>query len=314
MQSEAPEHKSIVDHTQLWQLSFCCVEPKIERDRSAMRNLGLVTLRLVSFFRRGRFDLCNQVSISIHLDCISSALHRFSGIIKLADHLACMAVAMSTADNKFTAASIYAMENRHHAHSCSGLDFATRAFFQLLGGCPCICCASAVWSGVWHQPLSVQCSLLSLLFQSLVACSFFYLALGSLSVCDLLYSCSTVPCRSVIEVVSCFGSATLSHVCWVFLRNVVCCGTGLLGKSCYSQVVPVLRGAVSHVAVSSRASGQASGATFVLCQSANESEVQHCASQMSSVICYITDQCSVRTMCSCKFWVRNTTNVRGKRA
>ena len=176
-----------------------------------------------------------------------------------------------------------------------------------------------MWSGVWHQPLSVQCSLLSLCF-NLQSHAVFYLALVSFSVCDLLYSCSTVPCRSVIEVVPCFGSATLSHVCWVFLRNVVCCGAGLLGKSCYSQVVrrncclcPVLRGAVSHVAVSSRASGQASGATFVLCQSANESEVQHCASQMSSVICYITDQCSVRTMCSCQFWVRNTTNVRGKR-
>ena len=130
----------------------------------AMRFLGLVTLRLVSFFRRRRFDMCNQVSISIHLDCFSSAFHPFSGIIKLADHLACMAVATSTADNKFTAASIYAIENRHHAHSCSGLDFATRTFFQLLGGCPCIICASAVWSGVWHQPLSVQCSLLSLCF------------------------------------------------------------------------------------------------------------------------------------------------------
>ena len=49
------------------------------------------------------------------------------------------------------------------------------------------------------------------------------------------------------------------------------------------------------------------------CQSANESEVQHCASQMSAVICYITDQCSVRTMCSFQFWVGNNTNVRGKR-
>ena len=135
----------------------CCVVPKIERDSGAMRILGLVTLRLVSFFRRRRFDLCNQVSISIHLDCMSSALHSFSGIIKLADHLACMAVAMSTADNKFTAESIYAMENRHHAHSCSGLDFA--CLFLLLGGCSCICYASTVWSGVWHQPLSVQCSL-----------------------------------------------------------------------------------------------------------------------------------------------------------
>ena len=114
----------------------CCVEPKIEWDRGAMRILGLVTLRLVSFFRRRRFDLCNQVSISIHLDCISGALHSFSGIITLADHLAGFAVAMSTADNKFTAASTYALENRHHAHSCSVLDFATRAFFIYLEVAP----------------------------------------------------------------------------------------------------------------------------------------------------------------------------------
>ena len=115
---------------------FCCVEPKLVRARGAMRFWCLVTLRLVSFFRRRRFDLSNQVSISINLDCISSALHPFSGIIKLADHLACMAVALSTADNKFTAASIYDMENRHHAHSCSGLDFATRAFFNYLEVAP----------------------------------------------------------------------------------------------------------------------------------------------------------------------------------
>ena len=61
--------------------------------------------------------------------------------------------------------------------------------------------------------------------------------------------------------------------CTFLFRVCIACGAGLLGKSCYSQVVrrncclcPVLRGAVSHVAVSSRASGQASGATFVLCQ------------------------------------------------
>ena len=162
--------------------------------------------------------------------------HSFSGIIKLADHLACMAVAMSTADNKFTAASIYAMENRHHAHSCSGLDFATRAFFYYLEVAPAFVVRRlcGLVCGTNLSLCNAPCCHFVFNLQSHAVC---YLALVSLSVCDLLYSCSTVPCRSVIEVVPCFGSATLSHVCWVFLRIVACCGAGLLGRSCYSQVV-----------------------------------------------------------------------------
>ena len=201
-----------------------------------MRILGLVTLRLVSFFRRKRFDLCNQVSISIHLDRISSALHSFSGITKLADHLACMAVAMSTAVNKFTAASIYAMENKHLAHNCSGLDFDTRAFFYYLEVAPAFVVRRlyGLVCGTTLSPCNAPCCHFVFNLQSHAVC---YLALVSLWVCDLLYSCSTVLCRSVIKVVPCVGSATLSHVCWVFLRIVACCGAGLLDRSCYSKVV-----------------------------------------------------------------------------
>ena len=125
--------------------------------------MGLVTLRLVSFFRRRRFDLSDQDSISINLCCISSALHPFSGIIKLADHLACAAVAMSTSGTKFTVAWSNVEENRHHVHNCSGLDFSARAFFGILEVAPPFVCASAVCSGVWHLPLSVQGSLKSLI-------------------------------------------------------------------------------------------------------------------------------------------------------
>ena len=75
-------------------------------------------------------------------------------------------------------------------------------------------------------------------------------------------------------------------------------GQELLLASCSENccLCPVLRGAVSHVAVSSRASGQTEGATFCVVPNENGSEVQHCASQMSSEICCITDQGSVRTM------------------
>ena len=73
---------------------------------------------------------------------------------------------MSTADNKFTAASIYAMENRHHAHSCSRFDFATRAFFNYLE-VDCV---------VWCVAPTFLCAMLLVVtvFQSPVACSFLF--------------------------------------------------------------------------------------------------------------------------------------------
>ena len=165
-----------------------------------LRTLGLVTLRLVPFFRCRRFDLCNQDSISINLGCISSALHRFSGIINLADHLACVAVALSTADNKFTVACFYAVEHRHHAHNCSGLDFAARAFFSCLEVAPAFV-VRRLCGLVCGTYLSLRARLLEVtMFQSPVAGGF-CLALVSLSVCDLLYSRATAPCRSLPEVV-----------------------------------------------------------------------------------------------------------------
>ena len=143
MQSEAPEHKSIVVHIQKWkqgwygqasEVLLCRAKDRVGQRCNAIFGFGHAAFGV--FVRSRRFDLCNQVRISIHLDCISGALHSFSGIITLADHLAGFAVSISTADNKFTAASTYALENRHHAHSCSVLDFATRAFFIYLKVAP----------------------------------------------------------------------------------------------------------------------------------------------------------------------------------
>ena len=78
--------------------------------------------------RRRRFDRDNQGGITIILGDIYIALHPFSGFIKLADLLAYEEVALLTSGNKFTVAWSYDVENRHHAHNCSGLDLSARAF------------------------------------------------------------------------------------------------------------------------------------------------------------------------------------------
>ena len=175
----------------------CCVMPKIERDRGAMRILGLVTLRLVSFFRRRRFDLCNQVSI-----CMSSALHSFSGIIKLADHLAwrwrCQLPTTSSLRHLSTLWKTGTTRTAVLALTLSHVPFfyylEVAPAFVVRRLCGLVC-------GTNLSLCNATCCHFVFNLQSHAAC---YLALVSLSVCDLLYSCSTVPCRSVIEVVPCF--------------------------------------------------------------------------------------------------------------
>ena len=91
---------------------------------------------------------------------------------------------------------------------------------------------------------------------------------------------------------------SLLRVRCTFLFSVCIAGTVCAAVRNYRSRLPHTIKVLCHtLSCHQGLSGQASGAQFVSSQSSNESEVQHCASTFSSVICYITDRCRVITLC-----------------